>query len=84
LKSLRLECGIIKQVIPLFYQIFGQPIGLAPRVLVNHAFTGKSNVIGEHGWWKEIVGKKNSLIPIIATLLFLIFMVMVLARTHRI
>ena len=40
----------------LFYQIFGQPIGNAPIVVVNHALTGNSNVTGENGWWNDLIG----------------------------
>lgn len=39
-----------------FYQIFGQPIGEAPVVVVNHALTGNSNVAGENGWWNNLIG----------------------------
>lgn len=41
--------------IPLTYQIFGQQLGTAPVVVVNHALTGNSNVSGENGWWKKLV-----------------------------
>tara|TARA_R110002111_G_scaffold27081_4_gene58310 strand:- start:26543 stop:27550 length:1008 start_codon:yes stop_codon:yes gene_type:complete len=40
----------------LSYQIFGKPLHDAPIVLVNHALTGNSNVIGEHGWWNDLIG----------------------------
>lgn len=43
--------------IELSYQCYGKKLGDAPIVLVNHALTGNSNVGGEDGWWKEIVGK---------------------------
>lgn len=40
------------------YQVFGRPLHTAPIVLVNHALTGNSDVIGEEkGWWKEVVGE---------------------------
>lgn len=42
--------------IKLSYQIFGQSLGTAPIVLVNHALTGNSDVAGENGWWKDLVG----------------------------
>lgn len=45
----------VKQI-NLSYQVFGKPIGTAPLVLVNHALTGNSNVSGENGWWKAIIG----------------------------
>ena len=46
----------IYQTIPLSYETFGCPLGSAPIVLVNHALTGNSSVVGEHGWWKDLVG----------------------------
>jgi homoserine O-acetyltransferase len=42
-----LENGKLQSKIILYYQIFGQPIGKAPVVLVNHALTGNSNVTGK-------------------------------------
>jgi len=42
--------------ITLSYQTFGQPLKNAPVVLVNHALTGNSNVCGQEGWWKELIG----------------------------
>ena len=44
-----------KSHIQLFYEVFGQPIGDNPIVLVNHALTGNSNVSGEKGWWKNVI-----------------------------
>ena len=41
----------------LYYQCFGLPLGEAPVVVVNHAFTGNSQVTGENGWWKEAIGE---------------------------
>ena len=45
--------------VPLTYQCFGQPLHTAPFVFVLHALTGNSNVAGEEGWWKTIVGDKK-------------------------
>lgn len=42
--------------ITLTYQLFGQPLGEAEVILVNHALTGNSDVAGEKGWWKSLVG----------------------------
>nr|WP_262916811.1 bifunctional aspartate kinase/homoserine dehydrogenase I [Aestuariivivens insulae] len=42
--------------IKLSYQLFGLELGTAPIVLVNHALTGNSNVSGEDGWWKDLIG----------------------------
>ena len=42
--------------IPVSYQVFGRPLHTAPVVLINHALTGNSDVSGENGWWKKLVG----------------------------
>lgn len=42
--------------IPLSYQLFGQDLFSAPIVVINHALTGNSDVAGEKGWWKTLVG----------------------------
>lgn len=48
-----------EKTIELSYQIFGQPIGAAQVVLVNHALTGNSNVAGSNGWWKSLIGDRE-------------------------
>ena len=45
--------------INLSYQTFGKPLHNAPVVLVNHALTANSNVIGEHGWWNDLIGNNK-------------------------
>ena len=45
--------------IPLSYQLFGKDLFSAPVILVNHALTGNSDVSGEKGWWKKLVGDKQ-------------------------
>lgn len=45
--------------ISLSYQLFGKDLFSAPVVLVNHALTGNSDVAGEKGWWKKLIGKKQ-------------------------
>ncbi|BAO76077.1 alpha/beta fold hydrolase [Winogradskyella sp. PG-2] len=42
--------------INLSYQTFGKTLDDAPVVLVNHALTANSKVIGEHGWWNDLIG----------------------------
>ncbi len=42
--------------IPLSYQLFGKELFTAPVILVNHALTGNSNVSGDKGWWKQLIG----------------------------
>lgn len=43
--------------IPLSYQLFGIELYSAPVILINHALTGNSEVAGENGWWKSLVGE---------------------------
>ncbi len=45
--------------ISLSYQLFGKELFSAPVILVNHALTGNSDVAGEKGWWKKLIGKKQ-------------------------
>ncbi|WP_411911989.1 alpha/beta fold hydrolase [Chryseobacterium salviniae] len=45
--------------IPLSYQLFGKELFSAPIILVNHALTGNSDVAGEKGWWKKLIGKNQ-------------------------
>ncbi len=45
--------------IMLSYQTFGKPLQTAPIVMVNHALTGNSNVIGKAGWWNDLIGKNK-------------------------
>lgn len=40
----------------LSYEIFGKPLGTAPVVVINHALTGNSTVIGDAGWWNALFG----------------------------
>ncbi|MDT0645411.1 bifunctional aspartate kinase/homoserine dehydrogenase I [Zunongwangia sp. F260] len=47
------------QDIKLSYEIFGQPLDTAPVVMINHALTGNSNVAGDEGWWKDLVGEEK-------------------------
>jgi len=43
--------------ITLSYQTFGKALHETPIVLVNHALTGNSNVIGTSGWWNDLIGQ---------------------------
>ncbi|WNH14380.1 bifunctional aspartate kinase/homoserine dehydrogenase I [Thalassobellus suaedae] len=63
------ESNVLNTEIKLSYQVFGRPIGTAPVVLVNHALTGNSEVAGEHGWWKDVVGKDKVIDTSIYTVL---------------
>ena len=50
--------GEIKEI-PLSYQLFGKDLYSAPVILINHALTGNSDVAGENGWWKTLVGENK-------------------------
>ena len=56
-----LEIGKTIEHLPVFYQTFGQPIHQAPVVVVNHALTGNSQVMGENGWWNELIGEGKTI-----------------------
>jgi len=43
----------------LSFQTFGKTLLEGPIVLVNHALTANSNVIGEYGWWNDLIGKNK-------------------------
>lgn len=53
------ESGVTNPEIKLSYQVFGKALGTAPIVLVNHALTGNSNVAGNDGWWKDLIGENK-------------------------
>lgn len=55
------ESGVLLSKIALSYQVFGEKLGTAPVVLINHALTGNSNVADvTDGWWKELIGKNKA------------------------
>ena len=56
-----LRNGVIQSKIVLSFQLFGQPIGTASLVVVNHALTGNSQVTGENGWWKSLIGENKTI-----------------------
>ncbi|NJX15900.1 bifunctional aspartate kinase/homoserine dehydrogenase I [Tamlana crocina] len=56
IKNYTTESGVLVSELKLSYQVFGQTLGEAPIILVNHALTGNSNVAGEDGWWKDLIG----------------------------
>ncbi|OEK07966.1 aspartate kinase [Flavivirga aquatica] len=57
IKDFTTESKVINSEIKLSYQLFGKALGSAPLVLVNHALTGNSEVAGENGWWKDLIGE---------------------------
>ena len=58
-QNVPLQNGVAQAKVILSYQLFGQPVGSAPLVVVNHALTGNSQVIGENGWWNDIIGESK-------------------------
>jgi len=59
--NFNLEVGKVRPYIPLYFETFGQPIGSAPVVLVNHALTGNSTITGENGWWNDLIGENKTI-----------------------
>ena len=55
------ESGAHYPIINLSYQVFGPQLNTAPFVLVNHALTGNSQVIGEQGWWNDLIGERKTI-----------------------
>ena len=55
------ESGAQFPILHLSYQVFGPSLKTAPIVLVNHALTGNSNVIGEQGWWNDLIGESKTI-----------------------
>jgi aspartokinase/homoserine dehydrogenase 1 len=55
------ESGVLINSIKLSFQVFGQALNSAPIVLVNHALTGNSQVVGENGWWNSLIGEKKTI-----------------------
>ena len=58
LYQFKLHSGKILDI-NLSYQIFGPELFSAPVILVNHALTGNSNVSGEKGWWRDLIGREK-------------------------
>ena len=69
IKTFTTEVGVSVSGLNLSYQVFGQRLGSAPVVLINHALTGNSNVAGEKGWWQDIVGKNKAINTDVYTIL---------------
>lgn len=55
------ESGAHYPIINLSYQVFGPQLNTAPIFLVNHALTGNSQVIGEQGWWNDLIGESKTI-----------------------
>lgn len=61
LQNFTTERGAFYASINLSFQVFGQALHTAPIVLVNHALTGNSQVIGETGWWNDLIGENKTI-----------------------
>lgn len=61
LKNFTTESGALYPSLNLSYQVFGLPLHTAPIVLVNHALTGNSQVIGKNGWWSKLIGDNKTI-----------------------
>ena len=59
IKDYTTQSGFQFKNLSLSYQVFGQELGTAPIVLVTHALTGNSDVCGENGWWKTLIGSEK-------------------------
>jgi homoserine O-acetyltransferase len=55
------ESGAFYATLNLSYQLFGPALHTAPIVLVNHALTGNSQVVGLKGWWNVLIGENRTI-----------------------
>lgn len=55
------ESGVFFATVNLSYQLFGLGLHTAPIVLVNHALTGNSQVVGTKGWWNVLIGENRTI-----------------------
>lgn len=55
------ESGAFYAALNLSFQVFGPALHTAPIVLVNHALTGNSQVVGENGWWNDLIGENKTI-----------------------
>jgi homoserine O-acetyltransferase len=55
------ESGAFYATVNLSYQLFGPTLNTAPIVLVNHALTGNSQVVGAKGWWNALIGENRTI-----------------------
>ena len=61
LQNFTTESGVIYPTINLSYQVFGPELNSAPIVVVNHALTGNSQVVGSTGWWNDLIGEDKTI-----------------------
>ena len=55
------ESGAFYASLNLSFQVFGPALNTAQIVLVNHALTGNSYVVGENGWWNSLIGENKTI-----------------------
>ncbi|WP_268847956.1 alpha/beta fold hydrolase [Flavobacterium aestivum] len=55
------EKGAFCATINLSYHLFGPALHTAPIILVNHALTGNSQVVGLNGWWNVLIGEDRTI-----------------------
>lgn len=53
--------GASYQQIPISYRLFGPELHQAPIICINHALTGNSQVSGDGGWWRDLVGPDKAI-----------------------
>lgn len=58
---LSIPSNIHSQISQISYQTFGLPLGSAPVILINHALTGNSTLLGINGWWDDMVGENKTI-----------------------
>jgi homoserine O-acetyltransferase/O-succinyltransferase len=61
LQKFTTESGAFYTSINLSYQNFGCELHTAPIILINHALTGNSQVVGSKGWWNVLIGEKRTI-----------------------
>jgi homoserine O-acetyltransferase len=61
LQNFTTERGAFYPTLNLSFQVFGPALNTAPIVLVNHALTGNSQVVGENGWWNDLIGEGKTI-----------------------
>ena len=61
LQNFTTESGAFYAALNLSFQVFGLELHTAPIVLVNHALTGNSQVVGSTGWWNDLIGANKTI-----------------------
>lgn len=61
LQNFTTESGAFYATLNLSFEVFGQALHTAPIVLVNHALTGNSRVVGLDGWWNDLIGENKTI-----------------------